>query len=162
MAKEWKTNLSPKKYIQRKARTLKLGKCYVNSNWKETGMANVVVTRRHTDGHYTYGVFLVDTWVMGTKDCFCNIHHSKYNFQDFLEKMRGGSDEDVETEEISYVLAHNIIYGANAFAEDFGFSPHPDFEYSQYILHEDTEDIPLVELEFGLNRDNISGNEITE
>jgi hypothetical protein len=50
MAKNWKTNLSPKKYVQRKARTLKLGKCYINSNWKEGGMAHVVVTRRHTDG----------------------------------------------------------------------------------------------------------------
>jgi hypothetical protein len=57
MAKNWKTNLYPKKYIQRKARTLKLGKCYINSNWKEVDMANIVVTRRHTDGHYTYGFF---------------------------------------------------------------------------------------------------------
>lgn len=149
MAKNWKTNLSPKKYIQRKARTLKLGKCYINSNWKEGGMANVVVTRRHTDGHYTYGVFLVDMWMLGTKDCFCNIHYSKYSFQDFLEQMRGNLDEDVEIEEISYPLAHNIIYGANAFAEEHGLSIYPDFEHSQYILEEDTEAVPLIELEFG-------------
>jgi hypothetical protein len=150
MAKNWKTNLSPKKYVQRKARTLKLGKCYINSNWKEGGMAHVVVTRRHTDGHYTYGVFLVDTWVLGTKDCFCNIHHSKLSFEGVLGEMKEGLDEGGEVKEISYVLAHNIIYGANAFAEEYGIAPHPDFESSQYILHEDTEDIPLIELEFGL------------
>lgn len=152
MAKTWKTNLSPKKYIQRKARTLKMGKCYINSNWKEAGMANVVVTRRHTDGHYTYGVFLVDIWMLGVKDCFCNIHYSKHSFQDFLDDMQESLDEGEEVEEISYVFAHNLIYGGNAFAEEHGFLPHPDFESCQYILYEDTEDIPLIELEFGLKK----------
>jgi hypothetical protein len=81
--------------------------------------------------------------MLGTKDCFCNIHYSKYSFQDFLEEMRGNLEEDVEIVEISYPLAHNIIYGTNVFAKEHGFSIYPDFEHSQYILHEDKL-MPLI------------------
>ena len=144
MAKEWKTRLSPKKYIIRKAKTLPLGKCYVNDNWKESGMANVIVTRRHADGFLTYGVYLVDLFALGTKDCFWRIHQSKYDLAAFKEKLVGS-----DLIEIKYVLAHNIIYGANAFAEDHGFKLHADFKIAEHILLEDTEDIPLIKIKFG-------------
>ncbi len=146
MAKEWRTKLSPKKYIIRKAKTLPLGKCYINDNWKESGMANIIVTRRHADGFLTYGVYLVDLFALGTKDCFWRIHDSKYDFEELKEKIVA---EDMELIEIKYVLAHNIIYGANAFAEDHGFQLHPDFKIAEHILLEDTEDIPLIDIEFG-------------
>lgn len=146
MEKQWKTNLSPKKYIKLKARTLPLGKCYVNENWKECGMANIIVTRKHPDGCLTFGFFLVDIWALGTKDCFANIHYRQSTFEEqFLEAAKG----DETFVEIPYVLAHNIIYGANAFAEECGFKLHEDFKITQHILMEDTEDIPLIELEFG-------------
>ena len=46
-------------------------------------------------------------------------------------------------------MAHNIIYGAIAYAEDLGFKPEKDWALSQFILEEDTEDIELIEVEFG-------------
>jgi len=146
MAKEWKTRLSPKKYIQRKAKTLPLGKCYINKEWKESGMANIVVTRKHPDGYVTFGVYLVDLYALGTKDCFFHIHVSKYDFRDFLAKI--SAEEAIEAK---YVLVHNIIYGANAYAEDNDFKLHPDFKHAEHILMEDTDDIPLIDIEFGMN-----------
>jgi hypothetical protein len=144
MKKQWKTSLSPKKYIQRKAKTLPLGKCYINKDWKESGMANIVVTRKHRDGYTTFAVYLVDLYALGTKDCFFHIHVSKYDFRDFLLQI--SAEEAIE---VKYVLVHNIIYGANAYAEENGLKLHPDFKHAEHILMEDTDDIPLIEIEFG-------------
>lgn len=46
---------------------------------------------------------------------------------------------------------HNWIYGAIAWANEAGISPHKSFSVTQYMLEEDTEDIPLIEYEFGCN-----------
>lgn len=46
---------------------------------------------------------------------------------------------------------NNIIYGAMAFAEDGGIKPVKEFDPAGYILEEDTDDIPLIEYDFGKN-----------
>ena len=46
---------------------------------------------------------------------------------------------------------HNIIYGEAAFAESCGFKPHKDWSIGQYILEEDDESIPLIDIPFGEN-----------
>ena len=48
-------------------------------------------------------------------------------------------------------MVHNWIYGAIAWANEAGISPHKSFSVTQYMLEEDTEDIPLIEYEFGCN-----------
>jgi hypothetical protein len=48
-------------------------------------------------------------------------------------------------------VVHNWIYGAIAWANEAGISPHKSFSVTQYMLEEDTEDIPLIEYEFGCN-----------
>lgn len=48
-----------------------------------------------------------------------------------------------------YVLAHNIIYGAIAFAEDLGLPPHKDFSITKYILEEDDEGVDFMDNDFG-------------
>ena len=71
MAKNQKqTYISPKKFMQTKARTLPIGKCYVNDGWEENGFAIVVVTRIRPSGNLVYGQFLVDTYCLGVKDAF--------------------------------------------------------------------------------------------
>jgi hypothetical protein len=52
---------------------------------------------------------------------------------------------------VAYPLVHNIIYGANAFAEDCGFKIHRDFELTQYVLEDDTDEIEYIDIEFGKN-----------
>ena len=52
-------------------------------------------------------------------------------------------------EECSYEEAHNIVYGAVDFAEEIDIAPDDSFKLTKYILEEDTEDVPLIEYEFG-------------
>jgi hypothetical protein len=128
-----------------RARLLPVYKCSINQGWAETGLAHIYVLRKHVNGHITAGIYLVDTFCAGVKDTFAffNISETEFN-------ARTGY-YPVEQEDCSYELAHNIIYGAIAFAEDYGIAPHPDFNLTRYILEEDTEAIPFLELEFGRN-----------
>ena len=136
--------LSPKKYITSKARTLPIYKCLISKNWEESKLATIVVMRKHSNGNITAGIYLVDILALGTKDTFFEF---SINEKEFLEKISANN-----LVEADYPLVHNIIYGANAFATEHGFRLHRDFvSTTQFILEEDTEEIPLIELEFGLN-----------
>lgn len=108
-------------------------------------MADVAVTRVRPSGNIVMGLFLVDTFCLGVKAALYRTNMTDYEFDDFLQQY--GSRFDIE--EISYEEAHNIIYGAISFAEEAGIEPCKDFDTASYILEEDTEDVPLIEYEFG-------------
>lgn len=139
--------LSPENYIRQKARNLPVYECLVNANWEESLLANLVIARQHTNGNITAGLFLVDLLCLGVKDSawFFNISIPKYheNIEEYMEIEEG-------IEKIDYVLAHNIVHAGLEFADDYEFKPHKDFtSVTQYILDEDTDDIPIIEIECG-------------
>jgi len=141
--------LSPENYIRQKARTLPIYECLINTGWKELQMANLVVARQHTNGNITAGLYLVDLACLGIKDTFWlfNIPMSEYKekIEYFIETKEG-------IDKIDYTLAHNIVYAGLEFADDYEFKPHKDFtSLTQYILDEDTDKIPLIEIECGID-----------
>ena len=137
--------MSPDKYIRAKARTLPVGKCYVNPGWQTDGLAEIVVTRTRPSGNVVAAFFLVDTFCMGVKEAFCLHNCTAEDFDERLHEILPGGD----MAEISYPEAHNIIYGAIEFAEEAGLEPVPDFILAEYVLEEDTDDVPLIEYDFG-------------
>ena len=136
--------LSPENYIRNRARSLPIYECLIRPDWKETGMSHVVVSRSHTNGNISACIYLVDLTCLGVKDSF-------YLFNASMEYYR----EKIEAyhfEQISYALAHNIIYSAVAFAEEYGFKPQKEFiSTTRFMLEEDTEDVELIEIECGKN-----------
>ena len=140
--------LSPYRFMREKARTLPIGKCYIAPpDWQEAGMAHIVVTRVRQSGNLVMASFLVDTFCLGVKDAGYHENITSSDFEEYLNNYRDG----MGLEEISYNEAHNIIYGAMAFAEDGGIYPVKEFDPAGYILEEDTDDIPLIEYDFGKN-----------
>lgn len=137
--------LSPRKYILTRARSLDIYKCLVNKNWRESGLASLIIMRQHSNGHITSGSYLVDLFARGVKDTDYIFNKAE---SDLLELIYEQWPEDY-LQEIPYNLAHNIIYGGAAFAEEHGFKQHPAFELTQYLLEEDTDAIEIIELEFG-------------
>ena len=135
---------TPENYIKTKARSLPIDACYINENWQETGLASIIVVRKHTNGKYTIGIYLVDIFALGTKDSFYRFNIEKYELDEIIEKA---SYENMI--EQNYAFVHNLIYGANAFAEDNDFKVCKEFNITQFILEEDTDDIELIEFEFG-------------
>jgi len=136
--------LSPEKYVRTQARTLPIEACLITEDWKNAGICNVIIARRHKKGNLTIGLYLVDIYCLGLKDTSYRFGISTDEF-DYFKKSLGGIIE------CDYVLAHNIIYGGIAFAGDYGFKPHKDFAVTQFILEEDTEDVELIDIDFGLN-----------
>jgi hypothetical protein len=140
-------NLNPENYIRQRARNLPVYKCWINDNWNVSGMATIFVCRKHVSENITLGFYLVDLKCLGIKDTFF-----QYNIAEelFLYKIEESNKHDLNYIEISYELAHNIIYAAIEYAEEYGFDPVPDFtRLTQYILEEDTDDIPLMDIHCG-------------
>ena len=137
--------LSPEQYIKQKARNLPIVKCLVNKNWPSAGYAIVLVIRQHAGGHYTFGFYSVDTFCCGVTRAHVFYSLGPTDYEQHIQKYT----EQFSLEEIPYEEAHNIIFGAIAFAEEAGLAPCADFALARYVLEEDTEDIPLIEYEFG-------------
>ncbi len=136
--------LSPKKYIETRARTLPVYKCLVNKDWRAASEANVIVMRRHVNGNITAGIFLIDLLCLGVKDTF-------YFFNEPERELYERFPTDVEEmfEEVAYALAHNIIYAGHDFALDFDIGPDKEFAVTKFILEEDNDAIPLIEIPVG-------------
>lgn len=128
--------------IRTRARNLPIHKCFLNDDWEKTQMANIMITRKHTNGNITMGNYLVDLKLRGVKDCTYKFNESPLRMDEMLERFDW-------LEECDYNLAHNIIYAGLEFAEDYGFAPHKNFKAAQYILDEDTDEIPVIEIPLG-------------
>ncbi|VAW19762.1 hypothetical protein MNBD_BACTEROID01-1824 [hydrothermal vent metagenome] len=137
--------------IRARARNLELHECYISSEWEGSREANIIVSRKHTNGHITFGVFLVDLALLGVKDVFYQFNEPEFRFNEII-----GNYNELELEaehfiKVEYNFVHNIIYGAVEYAADYGFKPHKSFSVGQYILEEDDENIPLIDIDFGLD-----------
>lgn len=139
--------LSPENYIKQKARNLPIQECWINSKWKEDGLAQTLVARIHSNGNLTVGMFLVDLKCLGVKDATYFFNMDVGEYQELLNKMK----DNMPMESINYNLVHNIVFAGIEYAEDLGFENHKDFKISKYILEEDTDDIELIEIECGLH-----------
>jgi len=137
--------LSPENYIRKKVRTLPIYKCFINPDWEDNGFAELIVTRNHINGNLTLCFYLVDLLCLGVKETHFRFNITKADFQELLEKNR--SENFIE---ISYTLAHNIIFAGIEFAEEYGFKPHKDFNsITRFMLEENTEGIEELDVECG-------------
>ncbi len=135
--------------IQKRARSLPIGKCYINQDWKFTKLANVIVTRKYKDGNLIAGFFLVDLYCLGVRDTYYKSDLEEESLNNWIEES---AELKSKFTEIDYALAHNIIYGAYEYGLENGIPQHKDFDkVTKYILEEDDEHIPLIELDLGRN-----------
>ena len=140
--------LSPENYIRQKARKLPIDKCLINSNWKTEGLAQIIVSRRHSNGNLTNGIYMVDLLCLGLRDSFCSFNMPESELQELIGNITG----EFKMIEVDYILVHNIIFSAIAYADDLGFKPHKEFNtLSKYILEEDDEAVELIEIECGMD-----------
>ena len=139
------TTLTPEQYIRQKARTLPIGQCYMNKNWFISGIAIAVVCRCHKKDTYTFGVFQLDTFCTGLIECKVEFSRDQESYNNIIAYLKNS----FKIEPVTYQEVHNLIFGGVAFGEDAGFTPPNDFNLAKYLLEEDTEDIPLINYQFG-------------
>ena len=138
--------LSPERFLREKARGLEISKCFVSNDITICGEGHVVVSRLQKSGKISAAFYLVDIYCLGVKDSFYRLRLDEDEFEEMIDRM-----VPYNIEECSYEVAHNWIYGAIAFAEEAGIKPDKSFDLTQYMLEEDTDEVPLIEYEFGRN-----------
>lgn len=138
-------NMSPERFVKERARSLEIGPCYMSQNIKDWGEGGIIVTRLHKGGKYTFAFFHVDMNCLGVRDAECYVRKSEDEYEAFVANFK----HNWNAEKITYEEAHNRIYGAIAFAEEAGIEPCEEFGLAQYVLEEDTDDIPLIEYDYG-------------
>lgn len=147
--KQQQQQLSPQNYIRQKSRNLPLHQSLINDDWKENGLANILIARKHTNGNYTVCTYLVDLKLLGVKDTIYLFNIDQERYEELTDTYFGDASA---YKEIEYPLAHNIIFSALAFAEDYGFKPHKDFtSVTEHFLEEDDDRIELIDIECGQN-----------
>lgn len=138
--------LSPENYIRQRSRSLPVHECWITASWQENKNASIVISRKHTNGNLTVGFYLVDLACLGVKDAYFKFNIPSYEYNEMLDYMT----EDMVLERLDYPLAHNIIFAAVEFAEEYGFKPTKDFTQTmQYFLNEDNDAVELMEIECG-------------
>ncbi len=125
-------------------------KCLVNTDWETSGMANVIVLRQHVNGNVSGAVYLVDLFCLGVKDTMWFFNEDETGVMEKFNK-----DDAPELKTIDYQLAHNIVYAGHDFAMDYDIRPHPGFKTSKFVLEEDDDSIPLVDIKTGFGGDGI-------
>ena len=135
--------LSPKKYIETNARKLPIYKCYVNSDWETAELADVFVMRKHSNGNLTVGIYLVDLACLGIKDTYFFFNESELSINEKLHLP------NLNLKGIDYHLAHNIVFAGYEYALEFDIKPHSDFAITKFILEEDDDNIPLIDIAVG-------------
>jgi tetratricopeptide (TPR) repeat protein len=139
--------ISAERYITERARKLPIDRCLMPTKLFETGIGTLVVIRNMSNGNNLVGIYLLDVFCLGLKNS-----NYYYNMDDGdLEDLLDDINQSETLIEAPYNEIHNLVYGGIAYAEDLGFKPEKDWKYSQYILEEDSEDIELIEYEFGKN-----------
>jgi hypothetical protein len=138
--------LTPEKYITTRGKSLTFHECYINSNWREQGMASIFISKKQPSDNFTVGLFMVDIFCLGLKNTTYNFNLDELGYNQFLAEFKSYNEDVIHCD---FSEAHNIIYGAIDFAEDFGFKPNKDFKITEHILDPDLIDDGIDEIELG-------------
>jgi hypothetical protein len=119
--------------------------CWVNSNWRATGMANLLVLGQAGSGQYALAAFLIDIWCVGLKDAWGNADYSRLDFDQMLKRAK----ERMPMVRIDTDAARRLVAGGIRFARHNGFRLPPDSDRWTAMLG-DLGDIGIADLaDFG-------------
>jgi hypothetical protein len=102
--------------------------CLVPESLFDIGIGNVIVSRRMPNGFIGAAFFLVDVFCLGIKDAFYDVlSPAEYDY-----KLAGLQHETFRA--IPPPCARKLVEGAEAYARDLGFPPHPDYQRARQIF----------------------------
>jgi hypothetical protein len=113
--------------------------------WKE-GIGSLAIARQESEDALVFAVFLVDVHCLGVKNAFWRAG-TPGEFNKLVDQM----EETQTMRAITPACLVKIIQGAVAYAQSFGFSPHPDYRHAAMLL--DGMDAADCQQEFAFGRD---------
>ena len=107
--------------------------CLMPSNLFESGLGNVLVTRRTPEGDIAVSAFIVDVFCLGIKNTLFKVV-SEYEYEHTMKPQITESHSGNEFEKIHQTCARKLIEGAVMYAKELGFESHPDYKNTQHIF----------------------------
>jgi hypothetical protein len=109
---------------------MKYYKAFITKDWRDIGLANVLVARIDDGGGMTAGFFLVDVFCLGVKDAVLldDLH------EDELDEIIEERFPEDSMEAMHPAWAKKLIEGAVAYAERLGFAPARDYRKARRVL----------------------------
>ena len=109
---------------------MKRYEAFITKNWRDTGIANVVVARIDDGGGASAGFFLVDHFCLGVKDAFLLDDLTESELRKIIEERF----PDGKMERMHPAWAKKFVEGAVAYADNLGLSPHRDYRKARRAL----------------------------
>ena len=122
-----------------------LHECLIGRGWRESGLAEILVSRSQPDGHVAFAVFLVDLLCLGVKNAFWGVDFPPDMYHARVRSRFAPNG----VEKCPLTLAHAIVYGGIDYAAQFGFEPHPDSEAARLVLGVPENPRALPKVKFG-------------
>ena len=107
--------------------------CLFPSNLLETGLGNVIVARRTTDGSIATSAFVVDVFCLGVKNALFKVS-SEFDYEYSIKPKLSGGLDGPSLEVVHPSCARKLIEGAVLYAKELGFSPHRDYNDAKGIF----------------------------
>jgi hypothetical protein len=113
--------------------------CWMRIDLWEMGIGQIAIARKNNQGDIAVGLYLVDVYCLGVKDCFVRLTDT-YEYKHFLEQVEASCGE-MKLVEANY--ANTVIIKAVEYANQLGFKPHHDFAKARRLLR----GIPIDEIQ---------------
>jgi len=102
--------------------------CLIPESLFDMGIGNVIVSRKLPNGFIGAAFFLVDVFCLGVKDAFYDVMSPA----EYDEKLASLQHETFRA--LHPTCARKLVEGAEAYARDLGFQPHPDYQIARRIF----------------------------
>jgi len=106
--------------------------CLVPSSLFETGIGNMLFTRRLPNGSIAVSAFVVDVQCLGVKNALFHVMSKSEYEGKFKSGMIDANEGSIE--KIHPTCAKKIITGAISYAKNLGFPPHSDYRKASGIF----------------------------
>lgn len=107
-----------------------LHECFLPTNLWETGIGHVVISRRSSLGDVAVGMYLIDVFCLGVKDCFIRL----LNMGEYKKLLQQVAMNTGELKSVDPVYANTLIHKMIEYSMQLGFKPHGDFSKAQWML----------------------------
>ena len=106
--------------------------CLIPDNLFDSGLGELVVTRRIPNGDIAMSAFVIDVFCLGVKDAmFMVLPESEYEHK---IKVRMSAAGDRGFEKLHQTCAKKLLDGLVDYAKELGFAPHPDYKNANDIF----------------------------
>jgi hypothetical protein len=102
--------------------------CLIPDSLFDIGIGNVIVSRTLPNGSIGAAFFLVDVFCLGIKDAFYEVL-SPAEYDDRVSSLQQETFRAIPP-----ACVRKLIEGAEAYASDLGFTPHPAYQRAKQIF----------------------------